>query len=428
MTALLNVDTALANILADMTMLEAETVSLPDSRNRVLAEDVVSPIDLPPFDNSAMDGYAIQYQDSADAMRSNRSLLQPTELVVTMDIMAGGTPDGRLEPGQAARIMTGAPIPAGATAVMPVEDTDDNWQKGDSSPLPAEVRLYRQLDCGEHIRRAGENIEAGATVMAAGTVIGPAEIGMLAGIGCPRVEVIRQPKVVILSSGDELVDVYDQLVPGKIRDTNGYTLAALVRQAGGIPIRLPIAKDEPGQAARTLDSIRALYRRALEINPDLLISSAGVSVGAADLVRVVMNELGDIDFWRINMRPGKPLAYGTLQGIPFFGLPGNPVSSMVTFEVLVKPALSKIAGRPFKQKTVKAIATADMHSDGRRSFNRVILSQENGSIFATPTGTQSSGALMSMVKADGLAIIPEGMTTVPAGAELTVILLRSLDT
>ena len=415
MTALLNVDTALANILADMTMLEAETVSLPDSLNRVLAEDVVSPIDLPPFDNSAMDGYAIQYQDSADAMPSN-----PTELVVTMDIMAGGTPDGRLEPGQAARIMTGAPIPAGATAVIPVEDTDDNWQKGDSSPLPAEVRLYRQLDCGEHIRRAGENIEAGATVMAAGTVIGPAEIGMLAGIGCPRVEVIRQPKVVILSSGDELVDVYDQLVPGKIRDTNGYTLAALVRQAGGIPIRLPIAKD-------TLESIRALYRRALEINPDLLISSAGVSVGAADLVKVVMRELGDIDFWRINMRPGKPLAYGKIQGVPFFGLPGNPVSSMVTFEVLVKPALSKIAGRTFKQKTVKAIATADMHSDGRRSYNRVILSQKNGSIFATPTGTQSSGALMSMVKADGLAIIPEGMTTVPAGAELTVILLRSLD-
>ena len=412
MTALLNVDTALANILAAMKTLPAETASLPDTLNRVLANDVVSPIDLPPFDNSAMDGYAIQYQDSADAMRSN-----PTELVVTMDIMAGGTPDGRLEPGQAARIMTGAPIPPGATAVVPVEDTDDDWQKGHDSPLPATVRLYRRLICAENIRLSGENIKKGETIMTAGTVIGPAEIGMLAGIGCPRVEVIRQPKVVILSSGDELVDIYDELTPGKIRDTNGYTLAALIRQAGGIPIRLPIAMD-------TLDSIRALYRRALEINPDLLISTAGVSVGAADLVKVVMRELGDIDFWRINMRPGKPLAYGTLQGIPFFGLPGNPVSSMVTFEVLVKPALSKVAGRPFKQKTVKAIATADMHSDGRRSYNRVILSQETGSIFATPTGTQSSGALMSMVKADGLAIIPEGRTTVPAGAELTVILLR----
>ena len=412
MTPLLNVDTALANILAAMKTLPAETASLPDTLNRVLANDVVSRIDLPPFDNSAMDGYAIRYEDSARARLSS-----PVSLSVTMDIMAGDTPDGRLEPGQAARIMTGAPIPPGATAVIPVEDTDDDWQKGHDSPLPAAVRLYRSLICGENIRLSGENIKKGETIMTAGTVIGPAEIGMLAGIGCPRVEVIRQPKVVILSSGDELVDIYDELTPGKIRDTNGYTLAALIRQAGGIPIRLPIAKD-------TLDSIRALYRRALEINPDLLISSAGVSVGAADLVKVVMHELGDIDFWRINMRPGKPLAYGTLQGIPFFGLPGNPVSAMVTFEVLVRPALAKIAGRPFKQKTVKAIATADMHSDGRRSYNRVILSQESGSIVATPTGTQSSGALMSMVKADGLAIIPEGRTTVPAGAELTVILLR----
>ena len=176
------------------------------------------------------------------------------------------------------------------------------------------MRLYRSLICARNIRLSGENIKKGETIMTAGTVIGPAEIGMLAGIGCPRVEVIRQPKVVILSSGDELVDIYDELTPGKNPRYQRYTLAALIRQSGGIPIRLPIAKD-------TLDSIRALYRRALEINPDLLISSAGVSVGTADLVKIVMNELGDIDFWRINMRPGKPLAYGTLQGIPFFGLP-----------------------------------------------------------------------------------------------------------
>ncbi len=415
MQPLLNVDTALADILADMKTLPAETVSLPEAHNRVIAEDIVSPIDLPPFDNSAMDGYAIHFEDSVDADRAN-----PANLSVAMDILAGSAPEGRLELGQAARIMTGAPIPAGATAVIPVEDTDDDWSKGEDSPLPAEVRLYRSLSCGENIRRAGENIEAGATVMAAGAVIGPAEIGMLAGIGCPRVEVIRQPKVVILSSGDELVDIYDELTPGKIRDTNGYTLAGLVRGAGGIPIRLPIAKD-------TLESIRALYRRALEINPDLLISSAGVSVGAADLVKTVMNELGDIDFWRINMRPGKPLAYGTIQGVPFFGLPGNPVSTMVTFEVLVKPALAKIAGRPFKQQTVKAITAGPMKSDGRRSYNRVILSQEHGRIMARTTGIQSSGALMSMVKADGLAIIPEGITEAPAGSELNVILLRKPD-
>ena len=415
MSNLLNVDDALAKILADMRTLEAETVSLPDAHDRVLAEDIVSPIDLPPFDNSAMDGYAIRYEDSADASPS-----RPATLAVSMDIMAGSAPDGRLEAGTAARIMTGAPIPAGASAVIPVEDTDDDWSKGESSPLPASVSLYRSLRKGENIRLAGENIKAGETIMKAGSVIGAAEVGMIAGIGRPRVEVIRQPKVVILSSGDELVDIYDELSPGKIRDTNGYTLAALARQAGGVPIRLPIAKD-------SLDSIRALYRRALSITPDLLISTAGVSVGAADLVRVVMEELGEIDFWRINMRPGKPLAYGTIQGVPFFGLPGNPVSTMVTFEVLVRPALAKIAGRAISQRRVKATTADDMRSDGRRTYARVTLSREGDRLIARATGIQSSGALMSMVLADGLAIIPEDQEVVRAGSELDVLLLRTVN-
>ena len=395
-----------------MKKLEAETVSLPDALDRVLAADIVSPIDLPPFDNSAMDGYAMRFEDSAAASHSN-----PAALSVVMDILAGSASDGQLEAGQAARIMTGAPIPAAATAVIPVEDTDDDWGKGEDKPLPVEVRLFRSLAHGENIRRAGENIKAGATVMPAGAVIGPAEIGMFAGLGFARVDVIRQPKVAILSSGDELVDVYDELTPGKIRDTNGYTLAGLIRGAGGIPIRLPIAKD-------TLESIRALYRRALEINPDLLISTAGVSVGAADLVKVVMDELGEIDFWRINMRPGKPLAYGTIQGVPFFGLPGNPVSTMVTFEVLVRPALARMAGRTINQRAITATIADDIRSDGRRTYNRVTLKQEGERVIARSTGIQSSGALMSMVLADGLAIIPEGINYVPSGSELDVLLLR----
>lgn len=415
MSDLLNVDVALANILADMRTLEAETVSLPDALDRVLAEDMVSPIDLPPFDNSAMDGYAIHYEDSADASKSS-----PAALPVAMDILAGSAPDEALKPETAARIMTGAPIPQGATAVIPVEDTDDDWSKGEESPLPAQVRLMRRLSRGENIRLAGENIRVGDTIMKAGTVIGPAEIGMIAGIGCPRVEVIRQPKVAILSSGDELVDLYDELGPGKIRDTNGYTLAGLIRGAGGVPIRLPIAKDR-------LESIRSLYRRALEINPDLLISTAGVSVGAADLVKVVMDELGEIDFWRINMRPGKPLAYGTIQGVPFFGLPGNPVSTMVTFEVIVRPALAKIAGRAHKQRMVKATLASDMRSDGRRTYARVTLKREGGRLIARSTGIQSSGALMSMVLADGLAVIPEEVTRIAAGDEIAVLPLRPIE-
>ncbi len=415
MNPLLNVDQALDNILADMKKLEAETVSLPDALDRVLAADIVSPIELPPFDNSAMDGYAIHFEDSADASQS-----KPAALPVTMDIMAGSAPDEELKPGAAARIMTGAPIPQGASAVIPVEDTDDEWQKGEDSALPAEVRLFRSLARGENIRLAGENIGVGDTIIRAGTVIGPAEIGMIAGIGRPRVEVIRQPKVAILSSGDELVDIYDELGPGKIRDTNGYALAGLIRGAGGVPIRLPIAKD-------SLESIRALYRRALEINPDLLISTAGVSVGAADLVKVVMDELGEIDFWRINMRPGKPLAYGTIQGVPFFGLPGNPVSTMVTFEVIVRPALAKIAGRAYKRRKVKATLASGMRSDGRRTYARVTLKREGARLVARSTGIQSSGALMSMVLADGLAVISEGVRRVPAGNEIEVLPLRPLE-
>ena len=414
MNPMLNVDTALANILADLNTLLPETVSLPESLHRVLADDIISPIDLPPFDNSAMDGYAVHVEDCVDASPD-----KPVTLPVVMDIPAGSNPATVLERNQAARIMTGAPIPAGATAVVPVEDTDDNWQKGELSSPPSHIGICASVGEGQNVRHAGENIAAGATVMTAGTVVRPAELGMLAGVGCAQVQVIRKPKVVILSSGDELVDIYDELEPGKIRDTNSYALAGLVKQIGGLAIRLPIAKD-------TLESVRALYRRALETNPDLIISSAGVSVGAADLVRVVMNELGDIDFWRINMRPGKPLAYGTLQGIPFFGLPGNPVSSMVTFEVLVRPALSKIAGRQFSQSTIKATLASKLKSDGRRSYDRVTLSNENGIIIAKSTGTQSSGALMSMLRADGLAIIPEGVMSVPAGSELKVILLRPL--
>ncbi len=415
MSDLLNVDTALENILDSVSVLPAETISLPEAHKRVIAEDIVSPIDLPPFDNSAMDGYALHCEDSTAASHAN-----PATLPVVMDVLAGSAPSGQLQRGQAARIMTGAPIPAGANAVIPVENTDDDWLKGDSVAAPAQVQFYRSLRCGENIRRAGENIAQGDSVMRAGTVIGPAEIGMLAGIGCAKVAVIRQPKVVILSSGDELVDIHHPLKPGQIRDTNSYTLAGLVRQAGGIPIRLPIAAD-------TLTSIRALYRRALEINPDMVVSTAGVSVGAADLVRVVMDELGDIDFWRINMRPGKPLAYGTLRGVPFFGLPGNPVSTMVTYEVLVRPALAKIAGREIKQRAIKATLADDMKSDGRRSYNRVTLQQGADGLIAHSTGIQSSGALMSMVLADGLAVIPEGRTFLPAGAVVDVMLLRELD-
>jgi molybdopterin molybdotransferase len=413
-TRLLNVDTALEQILSQMSILAHETAALPDSLGRVIAQDITSPIDLPPFDNSAMDGYAICFEDSSHASEQN-----PVTLSVVMDIPAGTAPTATLHSGQAARIMTGAPVPVGATAVVPVEHTTDNWQKGDSPPLPKSVNIVKSASDGANIRRIGENIQQDATVISNGTVIRPAEIGMLAGIGVTDVAVIRKPKVVILTSGDELVDIDQPITAGKIRDTNSYTIASLITLAGGIPIRLPIAND-------TMDSIRQLYTDAIALKPDMIISSAGVSVGTADLVKVVMDELGNIDFWRINLRPGKPLAYGTIQDIPFFGLPGNPVSAMITFEVFVRPSLAKMARLPHHTKSDKAVTTHDMKSDGRRSYDRVTLVRDNGKLIATSTGTQSSGALMSMVLADGLLIIPENMTFVPAGTELSVILLRPI--
>ncbi len=414
MSNLLTVDTALEKILATIQSLDSETVLLSHSLGRVIAQDIISNTNLPPFANSAMDGYAIQFEDV-----ENASEAEPTTLDVVMDIPAGVAPTQTLQTGQAARIMTGAPIPEGANAVIPVEDTTDNWQKGDSPPLPETVGFLKPTTSGANIRQIGENIKVGGLVMKAGTQIRPAEIGMLAAVGLSQIPVIRQPRVVILTTGDELLDVDQELQPGKIRDTNSYTLAGLIQQAGGIPIRLPIAGD-------TMDSIRNLYQTAINEKPDMIISSAGVSVGTADLVKVVMQELGNIDFWRINIRPGKPLAFGTIQDIPFFGLPGNPVSAMVTFEVFVRPALAKLSATQHNPLMIKATLAEDMKSDGRKTYNRVTIQQTDGQYMAHTTGIQSSGALMSMVLADGLVIIPEDVTFVPAGMELSVLLLRQI--
>ena len=414
MSTLLSVDEALEKILETISVLSTETVTLSDALGRIIAEDITSDINLPPFDNSAMDGYAVKFDDLLSASEST-----PARLSVIMDIPAGTAPTQSLSQGQAARIMTGAPVPDGATAVVPVEHTTDNWQKGDSPPLPEFVEILKTAEDGANIRRAGENIKIGGTVITAGTLIRPAEIGMLAAVGKTHINVIRQPKVVILTTGDELVDVDQPLTAGKIRDTNSYTLAGLITQAGGIPVRLPIASDD-------IDSIRNLYQTALNEKPDMLISSAGVSVGTADLVKVVMGEMGNIDFWRINIRPGKPLAFGEIQGIPFFGLPGNPVSAMVTFEVFVRPALAKLSGTAHTPLTIRAKLADDMKTDGRRTYNRVTIRRDGDRYTAHTTGIQSSGALMSMVLADGLIIIPEDTTFVPAGTELSVLLLRQI--
>lgn len=299
MSKLLNLDVAIARILERFECLPPETLPLPETLNRVLAEDLISDIQLPPFDNSAMDGFAIQAADSHNA--SNET---PVTLKLVMDIPAGVFPQQKLEAGQAARIMTGAPIPDGADAIIPVEDTDVDFSDLDK-PMPETVALHKQVEKGAEIRFAGENIDVGQTILSSGTVIRPAEIGMLASLGHSNVAVVRKPKIVIVGTGDELVGIDEDLAPGKIRDSNSYTLSALARQDGAEAIRLPIAPDNP-------DAIRKLFQNALAQNPDLIISSAGVSVGAADYVRSIIEELGEIGFWQINIRRANRLPLGEL--------------------------------------------------------------------------------------------------------------------
>jgi molybdopterin molybdotransferase len=412
-TDLLNVDRAIAQILNQIGRLDAEEAALTDALGRVLADDVVAAINLPPFPNSSMDGYAVRAADTAAASQDG-----PARLRLVEDIPAGAAPTRTISQGQAARIMTGAPMPAGADAVVPVEQTDGSWERDDSArSLPEQVGIFRAVEAGANVRLVGEDIQAGEQVLAAGTPLRPQEIGVLAALGHARVRVVRRPRVAILSNGNELVGAEDELAPGKIRDVNSYTLAGLVLEHGGIPLQLPVARDTP-------DEIRRLFRSALAQQPDMMISSAGVSVGAADYIHDILRELGQVDFWRINLRPGKPLAFGQIEGVPFFGLPGNPVSAMVTFDVLVRPALFKLGGREDDWPLAQAVVAEDMRSDGRRSFIRVRLEYREDRLWASSTGTQSSGALMSMVLADGLLVIPEDVTEVKAGTMLPVRVFR----
>lgn len=410
MADLLSVEQAVRQILAQIQPLPAEKVHLTVAFGRILAEDIYSDIDLPPFPNSSMDGYAIK----ADDLKQT-----PLTLPVVMDIPAGFFPTQVLQSGQAARIMTGAPMPDGADAVVPVEDTDSVWEAGDA--VLHTVTIRKGAKRGDNVREIGENIQRGQLLLQAGTQLRSQDIGVLASVGRAVVAVAIQPVVAILTTGDELVTADEPLTPGKIRDTNSYALAALITQHGGSPVVLPIAVDD-------LDAIRRLFQDALALNPAVVISSAGVSVGAADYIRVILAELGQVNFWRINIRPGKPLAFGLLNGqngqVPFFGLPGNPVSAMVTFDVCVRPALFKMTGRVDEPETAIAVTEEDFTSDGRRSYLRVTLRRDGGRLLAKLTGTQSSAALFSMVLADGLLIVPEGVTQVQAGEEFTVRLLR----
>lgn len=409
--SLLSVDQARERILSHFQPVTTETLPLADCSQRVLAQEIAATSDLPPFDNSSMDGFAVHAADVADAASDSARRLR-----VVADIPAGSHPTLSLARGEAARIMTGAPVPHGADAVVPVEDTDfDNRDAG--TPAPDNVQIFRSSKTGANVRQRGMDLRAGELVLHTGRVLKPQDLGLLAMLGFADVPVYRKPRIALFSSGDELLPVDAPLEEGKIRDSNSYTLAALVEGAGTEVIQLGVAKDNPG-------SVKALLEKAVERNVDLIISSAGVSVGAFDFVKQVIETNGRMDFWRVNMRPGKPVAFGEYKEILFIGLPGNPVSSFVGFEVFVRPALQRLrgalnGGRP----TVRVRCEEQIDSDGRESYLRAEVHETDGSLIARLTGHQGSGNLHSLVQANALLIIPAGVKCVPAGQEVKAWLI-----
>jgi molybdopterin molybdotransferase len=408
--AMLSVDQALTNVLDAFQRLPAELIPIADGLGRVLAQNVVSAQALPPFPNSSMDGYAVRAADVAHASNTT-----PIQLAIVGDIPAGVVPSLTVGAGQAARIMTGAMMPDGADTVVPIEQTDHaSFRSGDAPAAPLiTVNILKGSRAGDYVRPVGEDIAAGAVVLRSGRVLRAADLGVLAGLGITQIEVIRRPLVAVLSTGDELLTADQPLEAGKIRDMNGYTITALAQGLGARAVFLGIARD-------TDADVRAKLQQAVDMHADVIISTAGVSVGAFDVVKSVIESMGSLGFWKVNMRPGKPLAFGAVQSIPFLGLPGNPVSAMVSFEVFARPAILKLAGKAYQADMSEAELAEPMQSDGRRTYMRVTLERNSGSLIAHSTGTQSSGALSSLVAADGLMIIPEGVTDIPAGTRLAV--------
>ena len=403
---LLSVDQARERILSQLHPVITETIKLVDCSNRVLAQDIIAHDDLPLFDNSSMDGFAVRAEDVVNATSAS-----PQNLRVVADIPAGSVPSISLAPGQAARIMTGAHLPQGADAVVPVEDTDFVNRDAGSHP-PEQVQIHVPAKRGGNVRPRGMDIHAGEVVIQKGHRLKPQDLGLLAMLGFGNVAVFRKPRVALLSSGDELVSVDAALEPGKIRDSNSYVIAALIESTPAEVIRLGIANDNRA-------SVEALFEGAATKDVDMIISSAGVSVGAYDFIKEVIESNGRMDFWRVNMRPGKPLAFGEYRSIPFIGLPGNPVSAFVGFEVFVRPALERLGGSAGGiRSTIRVRSEEQIDSDGRESYLRAIVQEKSGELVARLTGHQGSGNLHSLVQANALLIIPAGVKCVPAGQEV----------
>jgi molybdopterin molybdotransferase len=402
---MISVEEALERILVEVTPLNIIQVPLAESLGMVLAQDVIAQEDIPPFANSAMDGFALLSKDSKPQEGKT------PRLRVTGGVAAGYLADHTLEPGTAMRIMTGAPVPPGADTVIQVELTrfdgpDSDW-----------VEILQEVPPGNNIRPVGQDMRRGQIVLTRGTEIRAWEIGILATLGWDTVPVVRRARVAIVGTGDELIDIDQPLKPGKIRDSNSYLLEGVVRTAGAEAYRLGVARD-------TVESLREKFNEAAS-HYDLIITSGGVSVGDFDLVKDIMAEKGHINFWRINMRPGKPVAFGHISGIPLLGLPGNPVSSAVTFELFGRPLIRKLQGHSRLHKPHVEVIVADgIHNRAiRRHYVRARVIWHNDHFVAHTTGNQGSHIMTSLLNANALVIVPEGGTEVHPGDKVKAMML-----
>ena len=413
--SMLSVEEALERILESVHVLDPEERPLLEALGQVLAEDAVSEYNIPPLDNSAMDGYAVKSADIVGASKDT-----PVTLRVIGTVAAGELPRNNVTTGTAVRIMTGAPVPEGADAVVPFEDTDELERRRTSRDLN-EIGIRFEVRQGADVRPAGQDVRKGDLVLTKGSVLRPSEIGVLASLGSDMVRVIRRPIVAILATGDELMEPGEEYGPGKIYNSNSLTIAASVLRYGGVPKLLGIARDN-------LESMNSKLREGLD--SDILVTSAGVSKGDYDMVKDVLAQHGKIDFWSVRMRPAKPLAFGVLNApdgkkVPHIGLPGNPVSAVVAFEQFGRAAIRKMMGKPnLGRPTVEAILDEPIHNtDSRRVFARAVVTKQGGEYHARLTGDQGSNLLTSMARANALAICPEDIPRKDAGEMVVVQML-----
>jgi molybdopterin molybdotransferase len=403
---MITVDEALKIVLDNVATLGVERASIVDASGRVLAEEIRSSRDIPGFDNSAMDGYAVRAADVAAASES-----YPVRLTVLETVGAGVMPSLRVGPGQAVRTMTGAPIADGADAIVPVERTRGT---------EAEIEILAPAEKGVFVRPRGEDLKRGELVFSPGKVLSASDLGMLASLNRSMVDVYRLPRVAIVATGDELVDVDTVPIGAQVINSSAYALAAAIRETGGEPIMLKVARDRP-------EEVRARLAEALAF--DVVLTTGGVSVGQFDHVKVVLDELGLRQlFHGVAQRPGRPLKFGTIGGRPVFGLPGNPVSTMVCFYLYVRPALRRMTSRSdLGLPRITARCASDIPTaNNLTEFVRVTLSRRNGEVYATPTGNQSSGVLSSLSRAHGLLIGPAMERVLKAGTQAAVLLLDAV--